>query len=377
MILSLAQLNNSDYVQQKWHLYVTYLAVYWTCVSLNIIFSAVLSLVNNVVMTFSLVSVIATFIAILICHYSGFRSTHFVWAEYTNNTGWDSNGLTFLLAIANAIFSLLGIDGAAHLTDEITLPAKYVPKAMVYSSIMGFFTAWPFIIALSYLIKDVDSVLNSSMAITEIYFQSLGSASGATFLMCLILFTLFGGLVAGREAASRITRAFAVDGGLPFSSFLSKIDRRFHIPVNAMLLEGLFVSLYGVIMLGSNVAFSSIINTLSLFLIISYTFPQVMLLIKGRNTLPKHYFDLGRFGYFVNYTSVLFTSLFIVILCYPSYKDVSATNMNWVAVSFVGLSLIIVLMWFAGLRNTYRGPILDVEKITLLREEPFAGIARD
>ncbi|CDK24046.1 unnamed protein product [Kuraishia capsulata CBS 1993] len=369
-VFNMASMKNPDFVATEWQLYLLYLLFYVACTSVNVFASKWLAQVNNLIMMVSVIGLIVSGLSMLICHKAGFRSNSFVWTDYTNSTGWSSNGLTFLLGVANACFGLLGADGASHLTDEIDLPGRKVPLAMILPPILGFLTGWPFSIVVAYCAKDLESVMTSSFPIVEVYYSATGSIGLTIFCTFLIMVTMFGGAIGSQEVNSRSSAALARDGGMPFPNFFGKIDTKWRVPINAMLLQGAFVFLYGLAQLGSSAAFVAAVNSLSLFCMVSYTLPQATLLVRGRSILPPRYLDLGYyFGHFVNISSVLLTLLFGVIFCYPTYKDITLPNMNWVSVTCVGIAIILVFGWFCGLRKTYQGPAMNFGKINRLREE--------
>lgn len=58
-------------------------------------------------------------------------------------------------------------------------------------------------------------------------------------------------------AASRCTWAFSRDGGIPASGWWKKVDQRFGIPVNSLILSTIVCALLGLIYLGSSAAFNA------------------------------------------------------------------------------------------------------------------------
>lgn len=58
-------------------------------------------------------------------------------------------------------------------------------------------------------------------------------------------------------AASRCTWAFSRDGGIPASGWWKKVDERFGIPVNSLILSAVVCALLGLIYLGSSAAFNA------------------------------------------------------------------------------------------------------------------------
>lgn len=91
-----------------------------------------------------LVGFVVVFITILACHEGGFSSNSFVWSDAEPLSGW-SAGLGFFMGAANAMFTYGAIDSATHLAEELPSPSINVPKAMILTIIIGFFTAWPLV----------------------------------------------------------------------------------------------------------------------------------------------------------------------------------------------------------------------------------------
>lgn len=68
-------------------------------------------------------------------------------------------------------------------------------------------------------------------------------------------------------------------------------------------------------MLGSDLAFQSIVSCSGICFQLGYSIPIVVLLVRGRDCLPaRPDFDLGRAGYAVNVVSVAWSALIIVML---------------------------------------------------------------
>jgi choline transport protein len=90
---------------------------------------------------------------------------------------------------------------------------------------------------------------------------------------------------------------------------MSKIDRCFNVPVNAILAVALFNVLFGLLYLGPAVAFNAYISSCTIFLNCSYVGPIIILLVRGRDTimLKRPDFPLGRVnGYVLNYVAVIY-----------------------------------------------------------------------
>jgi choline transport protein len=75
--------------------------------------------------------------------------------------GWP-DGVTFITGLATPASMFLGLDGAIHLADEALHPQRAVPKALMFTSIIGFLTSFSFGIVMCYSITDLDALINTT-----------------------------------------------------------------------------------------------------------------------------------------------------------------------------------------------------------------------
>lgn len=150
-----------------------------------------------------------------------------------------------------------------------------------------------------------------------------------------------------------------MQGGTPFASYFSEVNTKLGFPVRSTIAAFAFACLYGLLYLASLTAFNSIVTSAVLFLNMSYAIPQGILLYQGRQSLPARYLNLGSFGYFVNIFSVCWVAFLVVLICMPPALPVSMDSMNWTSVVVVGLSAIVVGLWFATGKRHFRGPVID------------------
>jgi amino acid transporter len=89
------------------------------------------------------------------------QSNKFVWATFTNRSGWKSDGVAFFTSLVNANYIYGGIDGALHLAEEAKNASTAVPLALLSTITIGLVTAFAFAIAMLYTITDFDAVLKT------------------------------------------------------------------------------------------------------------------------------------------------------------------------------------------------------------------------
>ena len=133
-----------------------------------------------------------------------------------------------------------------------------IPIAILGTVAIGFVTSWTYSIALFFSMNDVDNLVDTStgVPILALFYQAIGSKGGAIALEALIMVTGIGCQIASHTWQSRLCWSFARDGGIPFSSYFSKVDRRLNVPVRAHFMSCVIVSIVGCLYLGSYTAFN-------------------------------------------------------------------------------------------------------------------------
>ena len=153
------------------------------------------------------------------------------------------------------------------------------------------------------------------------------------------------------------TPNYIEQNGIPFPTFFTQIHPTLNFPVRTTVAALLFSLLYGLLYLASTTAFTSIITSAVLFLNITYTVPQGILLTHGRARLPRRYLNLGPLGYVCNMFSVIWIILLGVFVCLPrDGPAVAVGEVNYVCVILVGIFLGINLLWIMVGRRTFIGP---------------------
>lgn len=366
IVLSIAILWHPEYEYTHWQQYLVAVLFMWMAAGLNIFGHHVIPLFNKLISYLAVLVLLATTVVLFICGRHNHAPASWMFGDISTSTGWSNQGLTFLLAVVNAVFSFLGSDAGAHMCEEIPNPGRNVPRVIVFPLIGGFLTAFPFACACIYAINDVTAVLETptGLPLIEIYLQGTGSRAAATVLVTLFAVCVFGCLAGEVTTSSRTLWAVSRDGALPFSRFWMRINRRFKMPMNAVLLSATFVTLYGLIYIGSSTAFSAMVSANIIYLQTSCAVPQAILLWRGRdNVLPERFFSLGRWGTAVNAVSVAWVLFIDVIACFPTARPVTPQNMSYVSVVSVGFFLLILALWFLSKRGRFMGPHIDQEKL--------------
>lgn len=95
---------------------------------------------------------------------------------------------------------------------------------MVATTILNGVLGFGALMAILFCVGDLEAAEESPTGypFIEIFYAATGSAGGATAMVCVILALIFAATIGLIATASRMTWAFARDGGLPGSRWLSK-----------------------------------------------------------------------------------------------------------------------------------------------------------
>lgn len=348
--MGLIETAHPDFVATPWQTYLVYMAFALLFLTINLpkIFKTVNWLLKAVVFAVNGTAVYL-FIGLLV-RAKPKQSAHFVFVEFSNHSGWSSNGAVFFLALLPAISCLSAFDNVTHLTDELENPKKQVPQVLLGSFLMSYLTALPMIIVYQFCNVDPESLLEPAggqpiIQLMQNAFRSFPmSAVGAS----LILFCFF---VAGASALiswSRLYWSFSREGALPLSGTMSKLSSHDALPINALCWNTFLVLAIGTISIGSTTAMNALLGAANLCIISAFTAAFGLTLYRGRKVLdPERWMNLGRWGDVIFWLSMLWLILICVMLCMPLYLPVTLETMNWTSVVYVGVIFLSAVYWFA------------------------------
>ncbi|KAK5115262.1 hypothetical protein LTR62_001462 [Meristemomyces frigidus] len=363
MIQGILMQNQPSYGYERWHGTLLMWAVMLVVFLVNSVGTKLLAVAEG----FILVLHLSAFLAVLIplVYFSPHGSAKAVFATFTNNGGWKSDGLSWFIGFSlSANLPLIGYDGPAHLAEEIRNASTVVPWCMLSTVILNGILGFAIVIAFSFcIVPTIDDALVSPTGydLIEVFYTAMGTAgtAGMTAVLIILMWCATFGFLA---TASRQTWAFARDQGLPFSNYFAHINERLALPLRAIVLCSIIPCLIGLINIGSTAAFNAIVSLTEAGLYISYLIPIMLVIIKKAKGEHIHYgpWAIGRFGILVNVFSAAFLVISVFFSFFPPAIPVTAVTMNWSIVVFGGF-VIIGLAWYAVLgRRQYSGPVVEI-----------------
>jgi amino acid transporter len=259
--------------------------------------------------------------------------------------------LAFILALLQAQWTYTGYDASAHVAEETKLARLNSAWGVFLSVAVSAVFGWVLLLALTWRIPggDVARTAADPYPVLQIVDGNLPRAlanlvaiiiGGAMWLCGLSSITSMG----------RMWYAFARDGGMPGSAWLSRIHPRWRTPVPAILATSALA--VAICVYAAAVPVVTSISTIALYL--AYGLP-ILLNFRNRRrgrgvfvTPQNAPWNLGRWAPAVNAVAVFWVAFVAVVFCLPPNELVL-----WTMLAF-GLAL--VAYWLLSARRRFRGP---------------------
>jgi choline transport protein len=250
------------------------------------------------------------------------------------------------------------------MAEEVRDASSAIPKAMVSIWLVNSLLALITFITVAYHLPAVDEALDDPTLQPIIYIlrQSM-STVWLTVLLTLICFILVCTNVAYLAGVTRDIWAFARDQGFPFSNWLSKIDQKRYIPVNATIFTTAFSACLSLIYIGSPVAYFAMTSLFTCALLQCYGLSIGCILyrrIYHPGTLPPSAFSLGRFGIPINIAAVCYSLWAFFWIFWPIEYEVDTSNFNWASVILAATLILASIHFVLVARRKYFGPVTQV-----------------
>ncbi|KAI9756600.1 MAG: hypothetical protein M4579_003778 [Chaenotheca gracillima] len=363
MCVQMYATNHPEFVAKPWHVFVAYIIVTWCACATVLFMNRAMPSVQNLGIFLILAGVLVTILVCAIMPGNGGRPPHasneFVWTEWSQDTGYSSDGFVYLMGMLNAAFAVGVPDVVSHVAEEVPNPESNLPKAILAQIIIGFTTGLAYLIAIFYAINDLDSVLSSSntFPLADIYRQATGSRAGAVGLVLVVLLPSLCNLIGIYIITGRTLWTLARDDAAPFSAWLGQISPRFRNPFNATITCCGIITVLGCIYVGSTTAFSAFVGSYEMLSTLSFLITILPNLLTGRRKIiPGPFRMSNKIGFVVNTVACVYIAVFLVIFAFPYTLPVSAQNMNYACLITGGFTVFIALWWMVRSRRGYVGP---------------------
>jgi choline transport protein len=357
MIIAMYALRNPGVEERPWEVFLVYQIVNILVMGLNFS-SKIMPMTGRIYLYISMAAFAIIFVGIL-ARAPVKQPAFFVFTSFVNLTGWN-DGIAFCTGLLGVNWGFSALDAVTHMAEEIPDPRRNVPRALFATVGVGAVLAWPMALAILFCIKDIKSVVETDTGLVSLgFFLQVfeGNSAGAIGLQCLLLVSSLGAVFGIHTWQSRLAWSIARDKGFPFSSYIGKVaPAPFNVPVWAHIWSNLFVALLGCLYLGSSIAFNSFVSGGILMQYVAYSICIILMLLKGRSTIPHGPFWIGKLGLFCNIMTLVWTVFTLVFYCFPPATPVTPTTMNYVSVVVVGFVAVFSTYYFAYGRHSFQGP---------------------
>ncbi|KAF2718476.1 amino acid permease [Polychaeton citri CBS 116435] len=292
------------------------------------------------------------------------QSAEFVFFKQASSTGWTNSFISFNLGLMTPTWGFVGFDGAVHMSEEVRKARHAVPRAMFWTIALNGLLAYAIILVILFCIGDLDAALNADFPIIEICTQATGSLKAATAMVCGLLVISVAVTLGSIASASRLTWAWARDGGLP--AWFSHISPRHRVPIRSIWLPILIVMCLACLNIASYTAFSAFISLASLALYTSYAIAiGCMLHARLRDRVQYGGWTLGKFGVPINVFALIYSGWMMVFFCFPTYLPVTGDNMNYALPIFAFVVLVALVLWFTWASRHWPGLNKEVINVVM------------
>jgi amino acid transporter len=251
----------------------------------------------------------------------------------------------FLLGLLQAAWTFTGYDASAHLCEETHDPTRNAPWGIFLSVAVSAVFGWALVIAVTLAIADLPAAAAAENPFLHVLRTALGPRLGGGLVGLAMLAMWFCGL-SSVTSNSRMLFAFARDGGLPFSGYVSRVSPRFrspHVAVWVSAAAALAVALW-------TPAYTAMVALSTIALYASYGIPIALgrRARKSGRWTRRGPWDLGRASSVVNGVAVAWIAVLTVLFVLPPNQVAGFT--------FAGLLALLFAYWRLWMKQRFRGP---------------------
>ena len=253
--------------------------------------------------------------------------------------------ILFLLGLLLPAYTITGFDASAHVAEETLSAAHNVPRGIVGSVLVSGLMGWLLLCVLVLAMPDPAEGARQGPLVVPWIMNSVLPGWLAELMFVGILAAQYLCGLATVTSASRMTYAFARDGGLPWSHVLRRVSMRWQTPVAAIWA----VAVAAVLFTLSTPVYSTITVVCTIFLYISYVLPIAAgLLAHGGSWRRFGPWHVGIWFRPLAVASLLGCSVLILVGMQPPNE----ASLPVVA----GMGLLLCVAWFAGVQTRFPGP---------------------
>ncbi|KAH7014576.1 amino acid permease [Microdochium trichocladiopsis] len=358
------QIHYPDYENGGWHTTLMVMAALLFLTTVNVWFFRAVPWFE---LAAGLLNICFFFITVVVLWIMSPRNDPSFMLITSNVAGWD-NFISWNVGMLTQVWMFIGFESVTHMGEEAKDATRSAPRAMFWSivanQVLGLFMVITYIITM----PPLEDMLNASNPFVYLVVTSTGSPAVATVIAAGVVITGFFCAMSVFSSTTRITWAWARDGGLP--SLFGHVDSKTRVPQRAVLLTCTIVTLLSLLNIGADtyVALGAVTSLSSLAIYFSYAV-VLSVILHARLTMgmPVSAWSTGRLGTPLNVFALVYTLYVMVWLPFPTAVPVTAVSMNYCGPIFLTVILGAVGAWVVWAGRHWAGPNQSVAKVVLER----------
>jgi amino acid transporter len=251
----------------------------------------------------------------------------------------------FLLCLLLPIYTITGFDASAHTAEETVDAQRVVPRGIVSSVVWASLAGW---IMLSAFVLAIPNMREAAASGFNVFFVTMNAVIPGPLKVALYIGVFVAQFLCGLAtvtSVSRMTYAFARDGGLPFSGALRSVHPTHRTPVTAIWATALISILFTLY----TPVYTTIVSVTVIFLFLSYGLPIVLgLFAYGRSWTRMGPWSMGPlFRVVAVLVAAGLILIFLIGIQSPNEKALPIT---------IGFLALTALVWYGLERRRFQGP---------------------
>ena len=227
------------YQAQAWHGTMIVIGIVSFAVIFNTFLAKKLPFVEGMMLLLHIVGLFAIMIPLLVL--SPRNNARAVFTEFTNNGGWSTKGVSFMVGLNAIVVTLGGFDSTVHMckfslatplarltfvAEETKNAAITLPRTIMWSMALNSALGFAMVLTIVFTWGDMEEIRQTPTLypFIQVFYNSTQSLAGTAVMTSIIILTLFASTIAVTATASRQTWSFARDHGVPFPAIVSRVS---------------------------------------------------------------------------------------------------------------------------------------------------------
>ena len=224
VIQGLIVLNDATYIYERWHGTLLVIAILSFAIIFNTFLAQRLPMVEGLVLILHLLGFFGIIVPLWVLAPRNSAAT--VFTQFTNLGGWSTTGLAFMVGLLSPIYSLLGVDSAVHMSEEVRDAGVVLPRATMWAITINGFFGFVMIITFCFTLGNPENILQTytGYPFIQAFYNATNSYTGASIMVAILVTTVTSSCISTVATVSRQMWSFARDRALPFSSTIAHVS---------------------------------------------------------------------------------------------------------------------------------------------------------